>query len=294
MTPWLFVSPALAIYTVFTIVPIITVVSYSTFRWSGVVRDGFVGIQNFVDVLTAYPIAQQLGNAVGHNAWIFIGLMVLQNVVALVLAQLLFSIGRVRNVFRTLIALPYLVNTLAVGYLWTLLLSPVYGPVAGMLNALGLETWVMPWLGDPNTALPAVILITAWQYMGFPMLIFVAALGGLPEEVNEAAMLDGANAWQRFLRITVPQLVPTMGTLALLTFIAAFASFELPYAIGGTDGNPSGATDVIGLIFYRTAFNGGVNGIGESSAIASLMFFGIFIASGILLWVLDLLRRRFT
>jgi raffinose/stachyose/melibiose transport system permease protein len=164
-----------------------------------------------------------------------------------------------------------------IGYLWTLLLSPTFGPVNALLRQLGLGSLAVPWLGDPSTALWVVVLVSAWQWVGFPVLLYGAALGGVPEELSEAARVDGAGHWQTFRSITFPLLVPAIGTVSVLTFIFAMEAFALPYALGGSTGNPAGATDFMSLLFYRTAFeNGSTNAIGSSSAIATLLFAVIF------------------
>jgi raffinose/stachyose/melibiose transport system permease protein len=135
-----------------------------------------------------------------------------------------------------------------------------------------------------------VIAVNAWQWVGFPMLLFAAALAGIPDEYRDAARVDGANAWQAFRRVTLPLLTPAIGTVSVLTFVGNFNIFGLVYAMGGSTGNPAGATDVLGLLFYRTAFqSGGVNGIGLSSALAVLMFILIF---GTSLVATRVLRRR--
>jgi raffinose/stachyose/melibiose transport system permease protein len=148
----------------------------------------------------------------------------------------------------------------------------------------------MPWLGDPATALPTVILITTWQWVGFPMLLFSAALGGIPQEYAEAARTDGATSWQVFRRITLPLLRPAMGTITILSFIGSMNTFALVYALGGSNGAPAGATDVLGLLFYRAAFaSGDVNALGTSSALAVFMFTFIF---GSTLLLERVLRRK--
>ena len=105
---------------------------------------------------------------------------------------------------------------------------------------MGLGSLGVPWLGDPSTALWVVVLVSAWQWVGFPVLLYGAALGGVPEELSEAARVDGAGHWQTFRSITFPLLVPAIGTVSVLTFIFAMEAFALPYALGGSTGNPAG------------------------------------------------------
>jgi raffinose/stachyose/melibiose transport system permease protein len=155
---------------------------------------------------------------------------------------------------------------------------------------VGLGSLALPWLGSPHLALPVVILVNAWQWLGFPMLLFSAALAGIPQEYEEAARVDGATGWQSFRRILLPLLTPAIGTVSVLTFIGNMDVFSLIYGMEGSTGSPGGATDVLGLLFYRTAFqSGSPNAIGRSSALAVLMFVFIF---GTSLLATRFLRRR--
>jgi raffinose/stachyose/melibiose transport system permease protein len=176
-----------------------------------------------------------------------------------------------------------------VGYLSVLMLRPQFGVLNVLFDTIGLESMSQPWLGNPDTALPVVILINTWQWVGFPMLLFGAALGAIPEEYEAAARVDGASSWQAFSRITLPLLTPAIGTVTVLTFIGSFNLFALAYAIGGSKGDPAGSIDVLGLVFYRTAFEGGLNAIGHSSALAVLMFIFIF---GVAVTANRFLRRK--
>lgn len=288
-----FVLPALILFGVFIAYPLLTALSYSFFDWTGILRGEFVGLQNYVTLFTTQPYSQDIPNAFIHNILLFAGAMVFQNTVGLALATLLHRIRRFKQFFQTMYTLPYLVSPLVIGYLWSLMLSPLFGPVNATLRAVGLEELALPWLGDPQTAIWVVVFVTAWQWIGFPVLLYGAALGGIPQEVDEAASIDGANAWQRFRSITLPMLIPAIGTVSVLTFIGSMEAFPIPYALGGSQGNPAGATDVLSLLFYRTAFeSGSSNAIGTSSAIATLLFLFIFGISMLITWLMRRAERK--
>jgi raffinose/stachyose/melibiose transport system permease protein len=289
-----FLLPAFALYTLFVVYPLLSALADSFWRWRGTARGGFAGLANFTSLFTTFPLNQQLWPAFWHTAVFFGGTMVVQNTFGLLVAVLLYELRVARRFLQTVYTLPYLVGGLVVGYLWSLLLSPTFGAVNAALDAVGLASLARPWLGDPATALPVVILVNAWQYVGFPVLLFGAALAGLPVEYSEAARVDGATPWQRFSRITLPLLLPAIGVVSILTFIGSFNTFELVYALEGAQGNqptgPGGATDVLGLVFYRVAFQeGGVNAIGQSSALAVLLFLFTF---GIAAFANRIVRRR--
>jgi raffinose/stachyose/melibiose transport system permease protein len=284
-----FLAPALLLYSVFVVYPLFSALQYSVFDWEGTARRGFVGAQNFVDLFTTFPLDEQLVRAFGHNLVFFLGTMLIQNTLGLTFAVLLHRRRITKRLFQTFYTLPYLVSPLVVGYLWVLMLRPQFGVLNALFDAVGLESLSQPWLGDPDTALPVVILINAWQWIGFPMLLFGAALGAIPDEYDDAARVDGASAWQSFSRITLPLLLPAIGTVTVLTFIGSFNLFALVYAVGGSQGDPAGSIDVLGLVFYRTAFEGGLNAIGHSSALAVLMFIFIF---GVAVAANRFLRRK--
>ncbi|HEY6800303.1 MAG TPA: sugar ABC transporter permease [Agromyces sp.] len=288
-----FVLPALVLFAIFIAYPLLTALSYSFFGWTGIVRGGFVGLENYVTLFTKLPYSADLPNAFVHNLLLFFGAMLFQNTVGLGLATLLHRIRRFKRFFQTMYTLPYLVSPLVIGYLWSLMLSPLFGPVNAVLRGIGLGELAQPWLGNPQTAIWVVVIVTAWQWIGFPVLLYGAALGGIPEEIDEAASIDGASAWQRFRAITLPMLLPAIGTVSVLTFIGAMEAFPIPYALGGSQGNPAGATDVLSLLFYRTAFeSGSSNAIGTSSAIATLLFLFIFGVSMFITWFLRRAERK--
>jgi raffinose/stachyose/melibiose transport system permease protein len=271
------VLPALVLYSAFVVYPLLTALVYSLYDWRGTAQSGFSGLGNFTSLFTQFPLNQQLWGAFAHTMVFFLGTMLAQNTFGLLVAVLLFRSRRTGRFLRTVYTLPYLVSPVVVGYLWSLMLSPAFGPVNAALRAVGLDSLALPWLGDPSLALPIVILVNAWQYLGFPILLFGAALAGIPAEYSEAAMMDGAGPWKSFRHITLPLLLPAIGTVSILTFIGCFNVFGLVYALEGSQGSPGGATDVLGLLFYRVAFEqGGVNAIGQSSALAVVMFVVIF------------------
>ena len=279
----LFVVPALVLFTGILLYPILAALGFSLFEFRGGTNlVGFNWFHNFVVLFTEQPYVEQLPRAFGHNLAILAGALILQNSLGLFLAVQLQNLGRMRRVFQVLYTTPYLVSPLVVGYLWTLLLSPTFGPVNAMLKALGLGNLALPWLGDPTLALPTLILVTVWQWIGFPVLLYGAALGGLQPDVLEAAAIDGASGWKRFRHISLPLLTPAIGTVSILTFISSMESFTLPYALGGATGSPAGGTDVLALLFYRSSFQSGAsNALGISSAIATLLF--LFILGGAVL-----------
>ncbi len=260
--------------------------------YNGAAPGPWVGLRNFQDVLTEAPFAAITWRAVWHNAVVFLSLMVLQNGTAFLVAYGLLRALPGHRVHRVLVFLPVVLSAVVVGFLWKLLLNPLFGFVNTALRGAGLESWALTWLGEPATALPSIILANTWHFLGFPALVFLAGMQRIPGEVIEAAKLDGATDGVLLRRVVWPLVAPSVTIVTVLTFIGSMNWFELPYVMAGVNGSPGGATDVLGLYFYRTAFGGATDGIqdfGRGSALAVLMFVGV---GALTAGLLQALRRR--
>lgn len=276
------------LYTVFMLYPLANTIYWSFIKWVGTRPLGLAGIDNYTAVFTNYPFSEQLRPAAEHNVVFFLATMVMQNGFGLLLAVLLRGVGRSRSILQAAYVLPFMLSPLIIGYLWSLLLNPIFGPVQGALAAIGLDSLYAPWLGQQSTALIAMAGINAWQSIGLPMLLFYAALSAIPADIIEAARCDGATGRQVFRWVSLPLIMPAVVTVSLLTFIWSVNVFDLPYAVGGPNGSPGGAIDVLGLLFYRVAFTGSSNAVGTSSAMAVMLFLVVLAASSMFM----LVRRR--
>lgn len=273
---FVFLTPALVIYGLFMAYPLLSSLSYSLYEWDGFIRRGYSGLQNFVTVLTRWPYNERFWNAITHNTWFFVMTFTIQTTLGLFVAVLLARKWRGFAVFQAAYFLPYTLSLVVVGFLWLMLLNPTWGMVAQGLRGVGLGEWVQPWLGQRSTALTTVILVNAWGWLGFPILVFLAAVQAVPQEFHEAAFVDGASPWQDFRHVTFPLLLPSITMMTILTFIWNFNAFELVFVMQGASGSPNYATDLLATFFYRTAFGdpttGGEPGqIGIASAIGVLM-----------------------
>jgi raffinose/stachyose/melibiose transport system permease protein len=193
-------------------------------------------------------------------------------------------------VHQVIVFLPVVLSAVIVGFLWKLFLHPIFGLVNQALLLAGIHG--PPWLGSETTALGSIIFTNIWHWLGFATLVFLAGMQRVPLEIMEAARLDGATDLVLLRRILWPLVAPSTTILFILTFIGSFNWFELPYVMAGLTGSPGGATDVLGLYFYRTAFgtvSSGLQDFGHGSALAVLMFVFIAAFSAI---ALRLLRRR--
>lgn len=280
----IFLLPALLIYGAFMAYPLISSLTYSVFEWDGFIRRGFNGIQNFITVLTRWPYNERFFGALGHNALFFIITFTIQTTLGLFVAVLLAKKLKAFAFFQAAYFLPHTLSLVVVGFLWRMMLNPTWGAIPQAMKRLGLGGSVQPWLGQSDTALFTVILVNGWAWLGFPILVYLAAIQAIPKEFEEAAVVDGAGAWTTFRFITLPLLLPSIAMVTILTFIWNFNAFELVFVMQGASGAPSYATDLLATFFYRTAFGdpttGGEPGqIGVAAAIGVLMLIIIGIAS---------------
>ncbi len=275
-------APPAFILIVFVFLPMASAVLYSLYDWDGLVRKEFVGLDNFADILFNPNKNSILFNAFWNNVKVFTSLMVIQNGLALVLALLLARNPRGYRFYQVVFFVPVILSTVIIGFQWKLFLNPVFGLVNKALHYAGLSDWALPWLGLPETALPAMLLVNSWHWFGFPTLVFLAAIHRIPKDFIEAARLDGASEWRIAREIIWPLMAPAVTIIVVLTFIGSFNWFEIPYIMNGLEGSPQGSTDMLGLLFYRTAFgsvSAGGSDFGAGSALAVLMFIFIFIFS---------------
>ena len=260
------VGPALIFFVGFVIFPVIMAGYYGFFRWSGFgPATDFIGLQNYVTIFTD-PIFQQ---ALGHNAFIVVASLVLQGPIAILLALLLNRRMRGQSVIRILIFVPYVIAEVIVGTGFSLMLA-TNGAVNGFLERVGLGWLAQDWLSDPRIAIWTLMAILTWKYIGFAVILFLAGLQGIPQELNEAAAIDGASYWQIQRTITLPLLGPTLRIWAFLSIIGALQLFDLVYIIWGQYVSSVAGTNTMAIYMVATGRNSGNFGYG--SAVAVVIF----------------------
>ena len=218
--------------------------------------------------------------------------MLVQNPIGILLAALLSSNRlRFRTFYRTAIFVPTILSFVIVGFVWKLILSPLWGVAPHLMSLVGLRHWFHPWLGMETYALTTVGLITVWQFVGIPMMLIYAALLSIPDEVIEAAECDGITGMAQFWKIKLPLILPAVGIISILTFVGNFNAFDLIYVTQGALGGPNGATDILGTFLYRTFFGFQLQ-VGDpnmGAAIASIMF--LIILAGVSLYLFGIQTR---
>lgn len=274
------ITPPLLVMAVFVAYPIVSALAYAFFRWNGLARGEFAFFDNFIEVLVKPPFAAWTWNAFVHNVVVFLALIVVESGLGFVFAYALWREFRLARFHRVAVFLPVVLSTVIVGFLWKLFYHPIFGLVNQSLKALGLGWLAQPWLGQSSTALAALIVANAWHFIGFPTLVFLAGMQRIPTEVLDASRMETESEWVRITKIIWPLVAPSATVVFVLLFIGSFNWFEIPYIMAGIDGSPFGTTDVLGLLFYRTAFgnqSAGAQDFGHGSALAALTF--IFIAA---------------
>ena len=259
-----FAAPAFGFYAVFMLWPSLGGLGFSLTDWNGLApRFSFVGADNYLEALTQDP---DFLHAVGFTAVYVVCMVVLQNVLSFGLAVLVESRRRSRGFFRTVFFLPNMVSMIIAGFMWMFLFTKVL-PALG--NATGLTFLDRSWIGDPASAFVALLVISLWGGVGYLMVIYIAALQGVPDTLKEAAAIDGATTGQVFWNVTFPLTRPALTIGIFLTLNSSFKVFDVVFALTG--GGPGRATQVMALNIFEEAFRMN-NRYGYASAKAMILF----------------------
>ncbi len=273
-----FTAPALALFLLFVVWPILRAVQFSVYRWKGFgPLVDFVGLQNYLAVLRN----EVFTDALMHNLIIVVLSIVVQLPLGLAIALLLNRRMRGQGMLRTIIFVPYVLAEVIAGVVWFQLLQPQYGVVDNLTEAVGLSGPEQGWLGTPGLALYTVLAVLTWKYLGLAVLLFLAGLQGVPEELSEAAQIDGASWWQTQRRITIPLLGPTIRMWAFLSMIGSLQLFDMVWILTG--GGPANATTTMATFLVNEGTKRQNYGI---AAAASVVLFVVAL-------VLALLYQRF-
>jgi multiple sugar transport system permease protein len=251
-------APSLFGVVTFLLLPILVVVWLSLYRWDLLGPLRFVGLDNWRSVLAD----SGFGNSLVVTA-MFVAIVVpTQTVLGLAVASMLARLLPGTGLFRTVFVLPWICAPLAIAVLWRWILAPTDGAIATLLGHN------IEWLSDPSFALPLVSAVVVWMNVGYNSLSFLAGLLAIPNDIHAAARTDGATAWQRFWRITLPMLRPTMFFVLVTGIVSAAQVFDTVYALTG--GGPGGSTDLVAHRIYAEAF--GSAAIGRASVMAVVLF----------------------
>jgi raffinose/stachyose/melibiose transport system permease protein len=278
-----FLLPAIAVYAVFMIYPLVRGVYLSLTNSVGGPRADFVGVEQYRAMLDSPQVTAALWHTVLYAAVV----VVVQNALGLLFASMLFRRPRVRKVLSVVLLTPALISPIMAAFIWSYLFAPS-GGINALLGAFGLDALEHIWLGDPSTALYAVAAVNIWMFTGYSCAIFLASYLTMPTELLDAAAVDGATGWQRFRSVEWPLLAPALTVNVTLSLIGSLKVFEFPLVL--TNGGPAGATDTLTQLVYRNVFGGGKFAFGI--AVSVLLLAIVVVLSSATSSLLRLRERR--
>jgi len=242
--------PAAIIFTLFYFVPFIANLRYSLTKWDRITDPEFVGFRNFVNLLTNDDLFYQV---LGNNLKFTFLVVVFQTVFSLIFALFLIKNTRANIALRTLFFFPTILSSVSVGMIWLFMYDPNFGAINLFFNRLGLESFALNWLGSEGSALYAITFTQVWFHTGQMMVIYIAGLQQIPQELYEAADMDGATRWQQFRYVTWPMSIPTTIVVMAYTTIQSFRAFDLIFSM--TQGGPGNSTNIFAVLIYQTIFS---------------------------------------
>lgn len=263
LSPYLFVTPAVLIFAFTILAPIVMTFVFSFFDWNGYGDMSFTGIDNYT---------RAFNDSIYLNSYTHILIYIAVTVVVEVLVGLglagLITMGRKgSSLFRVALFTPVMLPMIVVSYLWRFVYNSDFGLINTVLRFIGLESWAQVWLGNPNTALLAICVVSGWVYAGFYMTIFYTGISRISKEIYESAYLDGANEGTIFFRIKVPMIRSLVDTAIMLCVLTGFQSFDLFYVM--TNGGPYNATEIVPTYLVKVVFSH--MSIGYGSALAVIL-----------------------
>jgi raffinose/stachyose/melibiose transport system permease protein len=271
--------PAIILFAVFVLYPVLGGIYFSFTDWDGVnMNYNFIGLQNYKTFFNDFYVLKPL-----LNTFVFAFLSCLfQNILALIMAVSLNRHLKTKNLLRTLWFIPAVLSPLIVGYIWSFLFTE---PIATLGEFLGIKVIANNVLGSPKTSLYASIFVNVWRMAGWYMVVYIAALQGIPREMYEAPMVDGATGWNRFRYVTFPMLAPSFTVNMVLALERGFKEFDLVFAL--TKGGPGNSSEIISLTIYRESFEYFRAAYGSTMGV---ILFAIIVV--LVIFQLKILRKR--
>lgn len=281
--PFLFLLPATLLVLFIFLIPFIYSIVISLTDWNGIAKEiHFIGLDNYKELLHDSTIHDVLKN----NFIYFVEIVLGQNILGIFLAELLREKFKGRNFFRAILFLPTVICTVAVGFIWNLLLDPVSGYIPAFFAKMGWESLAsIIWLGDKRTAIHVISLVNIWQWVGQTTVIYLAGMLSVDEALYEAAQIDGAGRWQKFWKITLPLLAPSITINLVTSTIGTLKIYDLPFTM--TSGGPGHATESMAISIFTNSFT--YNKMGYGTAVSLVLFLFVLIVSII---QMTILRKR--
>jgi len=263
-----FLAPAMLLLVAFMAIPLFKSLELAFYEWNGLRPRKYVGFENFIDLFDDRFFWGALQHTVLFAVLATVGTVGIGLLLAVAISRRVPGSGLYRIAYYLPVMLPMTVTAA----LWVRIYETNYGMLNTLLRTLSLDALARPWIAEPSSALWAVIAVVVWQYSGFPMVVLLAAIEGIPNELHEAATLDGVNEWQRLRRLTLPLIRPVLISISVVQVIFSLKVFDVVWVM--TKGGPGESTQVLGTYLYRKAFE--LQDYGYASAVAIVMFCVIF------------------
>ncbi|HEY3438605.1 MAG TPA: sugar ABC transporter permease [Actinotalea sp.] len=287
---WLYLIPGAVLFTGVIAVPFFMNLYFSFTKWPGIGDPRWTGLTNYTRLIHDETFWMSFRNSVA----MIVAMVIVPTAIGLLLAAVLFDYlgkrfpGRVANALRAVYYLPQILPVAVAGILWGWIVNPETGALNAILRSVGLDSWALNWLGDTTTALPTVMMVMIWVQIGYPVVIFMAALQRVDPELYEAAELDGAGWFRRFRAITVPQIKPETFVVTLTCTIAALKVFGPIYVL--TKGGPENSTNVPSYFAYQNFFP--KSQVGYGAAVATVLTLIVIIVSVVFMRVQAASERK--
>ena len=273
----LFVAPAFIVYFIFKLYPTFSGIYYSMTSWNGLSKSKqFAGVDNYIEIFSDTNFWKSM---IFTSKYVVV-MLIVANVLALTLAIGIESRSKGRGFFRTLFCMPNMVSMIIGGYMWNFIFTKV---LYYMADNWGFTFLDKSWIGDPKYAFIAIVIVSAWGIVGYLMIIYMAALQGVPQHLIESASLDGATTWQRFWKITLPMIRHSLTICIFWTLNSMFQVFDVIYSLTG--GGPGRATQSVAINIYQEAFTGNIR-YGYATAKSMVLFLIILIITALQLSVM--------
>lgn len=264
----LFTLPLIFIFSLVVVIPFLIGIGYSFFSWDGLPLNPkiFVGFENYVNLFSD----SRFMTSAGHTIIFTIFAIILINILGLAFALMVTSKLRVKNAARAMLFMPYLIGGLILGYIWKFIFTDAFQAIG---EATGLTGIFFNWLLNPKFALVALVIVSTWQMAGYIMIIYITGIMGIPDDVIEAAQVDGAGFWQTLFRIKFPLIMPSFTICLFMTLSNCFKIFDVNLSLTG--GGPSNATEMFAMNIYNEIFSLNNFGYGQAKAIVFFLVVAI-------------------
>lgn len=247
---YLFLVPGMLLYLIFFIYPTLSGLYYSFTDWDGLSPEyGFVGVDNYINMITNDLVFTR---SLGNNLKFMFTVVISQTMLSLLLAVLLVKNSKGSVFLRALYFFPAIIASISVAFIWSFMYDPTMGLINRALSAVGLDSLAMNWIGNMDIAIYSIAFVQVWAHTGQMMVVFIAGLQAIPEDLYEVARFEGAGRWQTFRKITWPLIAPSATIVVAYTTIQSFKAFDLIFAMTG--GGPAYSTEILSTFLYHTAF----------------------------------------